>query len=222
MRGSSDPTESWKTICMSRARSPSCPSCESASTSTPSNSISPAVGSISRSSVRPSVDLPQPDSPTSPTVSPRKTSRSTPSTACTWPTVRCSIPLRTGKCFLHARAPQQDVRLRLRAVAPRPAPSARGARARTASTPTPAAATGKSGGLLRTHLVEHVVAARREAAALRPLERARDDAADRLQRLGTASFRAAGSTRAAPRCTGAAARRRCRRPGRARRPGRRT
>ena len=37
----------------------------------------PAVGSSSRSSVRPSVDLPQPDSPTRPSVSPAATSRST-------------------------------------------------------------------------------------------------------------------------------------------------
>ena len=62
--GSSEPTESWKTICMCLRISfrdfPLSPT-----TSTPSKRISPAVGSSSRSSVRPSVDLPQPDSPTS-------------------------------------------------------------------------------------------------------------------------------------------------------------
>ena len=37
----------------------------------PSKVISPEVGSIRRSTQRPVVDLPQPDSPTSPSVSPR-------------------------------------------------------------------------------------------------------------------------------------------------------
>jgi hypothetical protein len=43
--------------------------------------IRPAVGSVSRMTTRARVDLPQPDSPTRPTVSPRNTSKSTPSTA---------------------------------------------------------------------------------------------------------------------------------------------
>src|SRR5690349_6173230 len=64
--------------------------------SSPLNAILPAVGSISLIAVRPSVDLPQPDSPTSPRVSPVLISRSTPSTACTCPTVRCSTPDATG------------------------------------------------------------------------------------------------------------------------------
>jgi ABC-type oligopeptide transport system ATPase subunit len=42
-------------------------------TSLPSNSISPEVGSIRRSTQRPVVDLPQPDSPTRPSVSARST-----------------------------------------------------------------------------------------------------------------------------------------------------
>ena len=41
----------------------------------------PAVGSISRMIMRPVVDLPEPDSPTSPSVSPLFTEKSTPSTA---------------------------------------------------------------------------------------------------------------------------------------------
>ena len=49
--------------------------------SLPSKMILPAVGSISLMIVRPSVVLPQPDSPTTPSVSPRRRSRSTPSTA---------------------------------------------------------------------------------------------------------------------------------------------
>ena len=44
---------------------------DSVAISTPSNRTAPAVGSIRRSSRRPVVDLPQPDSPTRPSVSPR-------------------------------------------------------------------------------------------------------------------------------------------------------
>src|SRR5215510_15024825 len=62
----------------------------------------PPVGSRSRITVRPSVDLPQPDSPTRPRVSPALISRSTPSTACTWPTVRCSTPEATGNHILRS------------------------------------------------------------------------------------------------------------------------
>ena len=68
--------------------------------SSPSNSIVPPVGSSSRSMVRPAVDLPQPDSPTSPTVSPWRTSREMPSTARTGLSGRViSVFLYWGKCF---------------------------------------------------------------------------------------------------------------------------
>ena len=46
--------------------------------STPSKTIRPALGSMSRRSSRPTVVLPQPDSPTRPSVSPRAIVRSTP------------------------------------------------------------------------------------------------------------------------------------------------
>ena len=56
---------------------------------------------------RPSVDFPQPDSPTRPSTSPSAISRSTPSTACT---TACSsrrknpaMPLRSGKCLTRPR-----------------------------------------------------------------------------------------------------------------------
>src|SRR5919204_6937801 len=62
----------------------------------------PAVGSRSRMMARPSVDLPQPDSPTRPTVSPALISRSTPSTACTWPVVRCINPVAIGNHTLRS------------------------------------------------------------------------------------------------------------------------
>src|SRR5215204_2731653 len=68
------------------------------STSSPANKISPAVGSIKRSRQRPTVDLPQPDSPTRPKVSPAKISNETPSTART-----TSSEPSTGKCFTRPR-----------------------------------------------------------------------------------------------------------------------
>src|SRR3954469_4888542 len=67
--------------------------------SLPPTRIEPAVGSISRSTVRPTVDLPQPDSPTSASVSPSRIEKLTPSTAYTVPPARCKMPLRIGKCF---------------------------------------------------------------------------------------------------------------------------
>src|SRR5690349_16253687 len=66
----------------------------------PSNRISPAVGAISFMIIRPVVVLPQPDSPTSPTVSPRRMSKLMPSTARTaagGPLAQS--PRRTGKCL---------------------------------------------------------------------------------------------------------------------------
>src|SRR3989441_2636000 len=65
---------------------------------------SPSVGSISRSRSRPNVVLPQPDSPTSATVSPRRITRSTPSTARTVAISRWRSPPFTEKCFFRPRA----------------------------------------------------------------------------------------------------------------------
>src|SRR5215469_13057312 len=48
----------------------------------PSKRISPLVGGRSPSIMRASVDLPQPDSPTSPRISPLRTVSETPLTAC--------------------------------------------------------------------------------------------------------------------------------------------
>ncbi len=45
------------------------------------------------------VDLPQPDSPTMPSVSPGCTSKETPSTARTTPPPRPNRPAFSGKCF---------------------------------------------------------------------------------------------------------------------------
>src|SRR5688572_15496683 len=59
----------------------------------------PSVGSTSRNTARPVVVLPEPDSPTTPSVSPRLTQKLTPSTALTWPTVLLNRPLLIGKYF---------------------------------------------------------------------------------------------------------------------------
>ena len=64
----------------------------------PSNMIRPAVGATRRMIARPVVDLPQPDSPTRPSVSPRFMVNETPSTARTSPMWRWMIrPSLIGK-----------------------------------------------------------------------------------------------------------------------------
>src|SRR6476620_11160864 len=66
--------------------------------------IEPPVGFSSATRSLATVDLPQPDSPTMPTVSPRCSVRSTPSTACTWPTVFLkTMPWVSGKYFCSPR-----------------------------------------------------------------------------------------------------------------------
>ena len=82
MRGLSDAYGSWNTICM-RRRSGRIAAAVASAISCPAKRIDPAVGSWMRTMRRAKVDLPQPDSPTRPTVSPAATSRSTPSTART-------------------------------------------------------------------------------------------------------------------------------------------
>src|SRR5581483_5082668 len=86
-------------ICISR-RSVRIRSVDASVSSSPSKRTDPAVGSMSRSTVRAVVDLPQPDSPTSATVWPRSTENETPSTAFTVPIWwRMMIPRVTGKCL---------------------------------------------------------------------------------------------------------------------------
>ncbi len=53
---------------------------------------------------RPSVVLPEPDSPTTPSVPPALISMETPSTAFTCPTTRRSTPLRIGNQILRSSA----------------------------------------------------------------------------------------------------------------------
>ena len=94
--GFSDAYGSWKTIWMSLRNGRSCLLLMDVS-SRPSNFTEPDVGLCSCRIARPVVDLPQPDSPTRPSVSPGCSVNDTPDTACTVPTLRGMIPLpRTG------------------------------------------------------------------------------------------------------------------------------
>ncbi len=79
IRGLSEEYGSWKTSCTSRraVRSPPRPN------SSPRNRIAPPLGAWTWTRARARVDLPEPDSPTSPRVSPGCSSRSTPSSAVT-------------------------------------------------------------------------------------------------------------------------------------------
>src|SRR6516162_2180712 len=67
--------------------------------SKPARRMTPAVGLISLTIMRAAVDLPQPDSPTMPSVSPARTAKEMPSTANTEPNRRPKMPRRTGKCL---------------------------------------------------------------------------------------------------------------------------
>src|SRR5699024_217955 len=97
LRGFNDAYGSWKMICISflilRISS-----LDMARTSWPSNSTLPPVGSSKRRIARPVVDLPQPDSPTTATVSPLSIEKVMTSTALTWLTVRPKNPPLIGKC----------------------------------------------------------------------------------------------------------------------------
>ena len=68
---------------------------------------------ISRRIARPSVVLPEPDSPTMPSVSPLRTAMSTPSTALMWPTTLRSTPRLIGNQTLRSFGLDHDCALRL-------------------------------------------------------------------------------------------------------------
>src|SRR6516162_10215858 len=69
----------------------------------PRKTIGP-LEEISRSSARPSVVLPEPDSPTTPNVSPLRTARLTPSTALMYPTIDRMNPRLIGNQTFRALA----------------------------------------------------------------------------------------------------------------------
>src|SRR5712691_2684272 len=96
MRGLSAEYGSWKTICMLR-RSAFRRGPVSVCTSTPSNVTVPASGSVRPRMRRAVVDLPQPDSPTMPSVVPASTVKETLSTAETYAFEHS--PRRTGNLF---------------------------------------------------------------------------------------------------------------------------
>ena len=109
MRGLSAPYGSWKMICIERRFSRSSAG-RSRVMSSPSKMTLPAVGASSRISSRPRVDLPQPDSPTRPSVSPGSMRSATSSTArsgMVWR--RSSPPLRIGKCLVSPAASTSGV-----------------------------------------------------------------------------------------------------------------
>ena len=99
MRGFNDAYGSWNTICISfRA----CISvwCEQPASSIPLNRMEPDVGVYSCAMARAAVDFPQPDSPTSPSVSPFLTEKLMPSTARIAPFLREKRPpSANGKCI---------------------------------------------------------------------------------------------------------------------------
>src|SRR6476469_6636641 len=99
LRGFSDAYGSWKIIIISR-RNGRISARESRVMSWPRKTTEPPVGSSSFMMQRAIVDLPQPDSPTTPRVSPSRTANETPSTAFTEATSFWKmIPRVTGKYF---------------------------------------------------------------------------------------------------------------------------
>src|SRR5215472_6855603 len=99
IRGLSEAYGSWKMICISlRFARIDLPSIFVISS--PPKRIEPVVGSSRRRMQRPIVVLPEPDSPTSPSVSPRLMLNETPSTALTSATWRENTPAVIGKYFV--------------------------------------------------------------------------------------------------------------------------
>jgi hypothetical protein len=103
MRGFSEAYGSWKMICMSPAqRAQRARQCRDVA--------GPRTGPRrrwARSGAAPAAGggLAAADSPTSPASRRRAMSKLTPSTACTWPTVREACPALTGKCLTRSSPP---------------------------------------------------------------------------------------------------------------------
>ena len=87
-------------------------------TFSPSNRMSPWSGLMICITRRAVVDLPQPDSPTMPSVSPFITSKSTPSTALTIVRVRARSPLLLPKCLVSPRTESSAVASPPRSTSP--------------------------------------------------------------------------------------------------------
>src|ERR1700690_3692930 len=152
--------------------------------SRPSILMLPPVGSISRRMVRPTVDLPQPDSPTRPSVSPGAIEKLMPSTANTVPPARCNRPLRTGKCFLRSRTSSTAGREPLAAaVSVMTATEQFGGTPARRPVPRPFLLVRWIGG---PAALLGISAARRKHAALRQVGQGRHHAGDFLQPAGSA------------------------------------
>src|SRR5262245_1614533 len=78
----------------------------------PSNSMLPAVGASAASTSLDVVVLPQPDSPTSPSVSPGPIVKLMPSTALTMPRGLPKSEPPTGKCFRRSRTARSGLSTR--------------------------------------------------------------------------------------------------------------
>ena len=111
MRGLSEANGSWKMICIERrcGRSSALPRWVM---SWPLSRMLPPVGSTSRRTLRADRRFAAAGfSPTSPSVSPTPSVKLTPSTACTVPTARRRMPLRTGIMLLQVRYFEQRRRV---------------------------------------------------------------------------------------------------------------
>src|ERR1700734_1127515 len=100
-----------------------------ADTARPFSDTVPESGLSRATTIRPIVVFPQPDSPTSPNVSPARTVNDTPDTALTLATRRCrTAPEGTGDSFTRAGTSSRGA-----AEAAPPGPAARSATARPAT-----------------------------------------------------------------------------------------
>ena len=195
--------------------------------SRPSKRIVPLVGSSSRMIRRAVVVLPQPVSPTIPSVSPRSTSKETPSTACTAPIWRWKmIPRVSGKCLTRSRTstsaslmprpPARPLHARPAGSSPRLSSLQRrlrvGSSSRQATRCAGSSGTGSSSGPLAGG-----ARARTGSADGRSSRSAARSGSAAARGSGPAARRGsgpgAGSTAAGPRCTDARGRRRSTRSG---------
>src|SRR4029434_10089502 len=142
----------------------------------PSNSMAPAVGSSAARMSLEVVVLPQPDSPTRPSVSPALMVKLMPSTAFTQPRTLPNRRLATGKCFLRSRT-SSNGSLTRKLFACQPAPG---------SSPVPY---GLFTWFLVTAPVAGMLAAGMEATAGGQVRQIRRLAGDTVERLLRAELR---------------------------------
>ena len=152
------------------------------------------------------MDLPHPDSPTIPRVSPCRTSSETPSTACTKP---FGPPRRarerTGKCLTRSTVWRRTGAV-IACALDRRAATGRSGRTAGSGCRHPFARATRSSELRPDRAArEAMQAARRETAPFGRREQRRRRARDRREPVHPRP-RPEGSTRAGPRCTGAAGR----------------